>query len=265
MPNDLAAGPAIAGSAHAAAPPLDHKLATLRAVLKEIQDDFAPAAFASSFGAEDMVLTDLIAREFPGIKVFTLDTGRLPRETLDLMSAVRARYGLRVSVYTPISEIVEDFVARKGLNAFYDSVENRKSCCYIRKVEPLARALVGKKAWLTGLRREQAASRHAVAESESDEAHGNTKFNPLADWTEADVWAYLRANAVPYNKLHDRGYPSIGCEPCTRAVKPGEDPRAGRWWWENEAGQKECGLHVQSVDASAITRRNAAAPNGIAP
>lgn len=235
-------------SAHDAS--LAAKVARLRTLLAQIERDHAPAAFANSFGAEDMVLTHLIATEFRGIQIFTLDTGRLPKETYTLMDEARARYRFRLQTYTPIPEIVEDFEKRNGLYSMYESVENRKSCCYIRKVEPLNRALALKKAWLTGLRREQAASRRDLGESEYDADHRLQKFNPLIDWTEDDVWGYLKANDVPYNRLHDKGYPSIGCEPCTRAVKPGEDPRAGRWWWEQTGagGQQECGLHVQRID-----------------
>jgi phosphoadenosine phosphosulfate reductase len=223
---------------------LERKIAALRDRLKTIEREHAPAAFASSFGAEDMVLLDLIAREFRGIEVFTLETGRLPQATQDLIAEANARYAIPLHIYYPNPAAVEDYVSTRGLNAFYESVENRKACCAIRKVEPLRRALAGRRAWLTGLRRDQAASRNNLTESEFDATHGITKFNPLIDWTAEDVWAYLRSNGVPYNALHDKGYPSIGCEPCTRAVKPGEDPRAGRWWWEGQAGQKECGLHV---------------------
>ncbi len=231
------------------------KLAALRKLLKRIESVYAPAAFASSFGAEDMLLTDLIAREFPGIEIFTLNTGRLPKETLELMESVPAHYGIPLRIYQPEPAAVAEYVTTHGANAFYESVDLRKSCCGIRKVEPLARALAGKKAWLTGLRREQAASRQNLDNWEYDEAHGLHKFNPLIDWTEQEVWDYLREHKVPYNKLHDRGYPSIGCEPCTRAVKPGEDTRAGRWWWEGKAGAQECGLHVaETAGASAIPR-----------
>jgi phosphoadenosine phosphosulfate reductase len=231
------------------------KVENLKALLAKIERDFSPAAFANSFGAEDMVLTHLIAREFRGIQVFTLDTGRLPRETTELIRVVEARYDLPVVAYTPIPAAVDEYVRTRGLNAFYEGLEQRKACCQIRKVEPLARALAGKKAWLTGLRREQAPSRRDLTDSEFDPAHGITKFNPLIDWSNDDVWAYLGAHDVPWNELHDRGFPSIGCEPCTRAVKPGEDPRAGRWWWEQNAGQKECGLHVQTVDTSGLKLR----------
>ncbi len=234
--------------------PLDSKVSQLRELLGRIERDFAPAAFANSFGAEDMVLTHLIASEFKGIEIFTLDTLRLPKETHTLMDAARKKYGFRLRTLTPLFEVVEDFEARNGKFSMYDSVENRKSCCYIRKVEPLNRALALKKAWLTGLRREQAPSRHDLTESEFDADHKLTKFNPLIDWTEDDVWTYLRAHDVPVNAMHAKGYPSIGCEPCTRAVKPGEDPRAGRWWWESEAGKKECGLHVKAIDVGGLKR-----------
>jgi phosphoadenosine phosphosulfate reductase len=235
---------------------LDGKVAKLRDLLGRIERDFAPAAFANSFGAEDMVLTDLIAREFRGIQIFTLDTLRLPKETLALIDVAKKKYGFRLATYTPIFEVADDFIKRNGLFSMYESVESRKSCCYIRKVEPLNRALALKKAWLTGLRRAQAPSRQDLGESEHDADHKLTKFNPLIDWSDDDVWDYIRANDVPYNALHDKGYPSIGCQPCTRAVKPGEDPRAGRWWWEQAGagGQQECGLHVKAVDISGLKK-----------
>ncbi|MBI4247554.1 MAG: phosphoadenylyl-sulfate reductase [Candidatus Rokubacteria bacterium] len=201
-------------------------------------------ALAASFGAEDMVLIDLLARLDPRARVFTLDTGRLPAETYELIDAVRARYGFAVEIYVPRTEAVEAMVREHGVNLFYASVENRKRCCEVRKVEPLGRALAGLEAWITGLRRDQAVTRVAVDKVEVDRSHGGIlKLNPLADWTWDDVWQYLRAHDVPYNALHDRGYPSIGCAPCTRAVEPGEDLRAGRWWWETPE-TKECGLHV---------------------
>ena len=206
------------------------KVARLREALARIAGDFAPASLATSFGAEDMVLTDLIAREFPAIAIFTIDTGRLPAETLALRREVETRYGVAVTTWSPQPDAVLDYVA------------GRKACCAIRKVEPLGRALAGLRGWITGLRRDQAPTRAEVREHEFDAAHGLFKFNPLADWTHEDVWDYLRRNAVPVNALHARGYPSIGCEPCTRAVRPGEDPRAGRWWWESR-DTTECGLH----------------------
>jgi phosphoadenosine phosphosulfate reductase len=243
---------------------LDEKITALKTLLADIEANHAPAAFASSFGAEDMVLLNLIAREFSGISIFTLDTGRLPKETLDLMHRTQAKYNIDIALFKPQTSAVQSYVERVGLNGFYDSIENRKSCCHIRKVEPLARALIGKRAWLTGLRREQASSRADLGTSEFDGTHNITKFNPLIDWTNDDVWAYIKANEVPYNTLHDRGYPSIGCEPCTRAVKPCEDPRAGRWWWESKADQKECGLHVaESSNLSGIPKYASAAINVI--
>lgn len=233
------------------APPRDPAVLAARidaaaGVLRAIARDHAPAVFASSFGAEDMVLLDLIAEHAPSVGVFTLDTGRLPEETLALIDRARDRYGLPIDVYFPDAARVESFARAQGVNAFYRSVELRKECCAIRKTEPLARALSGKRAWITGLRREQSVTRAEVALQEHDAAHGLAKFNPLVDWTEGDTWDYIRARSVPYNALHDRGYPSIGCAPCTRAVEPGEDVRAGRWWWENPE-HKECGLHRRPI------------------
>jgi phosphoadenosine phosphosulfate reductase len=228
----------------------------LRADLAGIARDFAPAALASSFGAEDMVLVDIVAREFPSIAVFTIDTGRLPRETIELRREVESRYGIRVAVYEPRPEAVWEWIAAHGENGFYDSLENRRECCAIRKVEPLGRALRGLKGWITGLRREQSPTRAALPKHEFDAGHDIFKFNPLADWTEPEVREYLDRHRVPVNALHARGYPSIGCAPCTRAVRPGEDPRAGRWWWE-QRDTKECGLHLPS--ATGPSRRAEAA------
>ena len=219
------------------------RLAITRAILENIAQEFSPAVFASSLAAEDMVLTDLILREKLNISIFSLETGRLHAETLGMLDKVKATYGTEILLYKPEASAVDAYVAQHGLNAFYDSVEMRKECCRIRKVEPLNRALAGKQAWVTGQRRSQAATRTELAVQEDDVAHGMQKFNPLADWSEEDVWHYIRSNNVPYNPLHDKGYPSIGCEPCTRAIQPGEDVRAGRWWWENPES-KECGLHV---------------------
>jgi phosphoadenosine phosphosulfate reductase len=211
----------------------------------------APAAFSTSFGAEDMVVLDLIARHDLPIGIFTLDTGRLPEETYALMQQVRERYGALLhgtpgggafDTLYPDAQALQQLVARDGINGFYESVDRRKACCAVRKVEPLERGLRGRRAWVTGLRAQQSATRATLAPREADAARGLTKFNPLHDWSEAEVWAYLREHGVPYNALHDRFYPSIGCAPCTRAVAVGEDLRAGRWWWENADG-KECGLH----------------------
>lgn len=232
----------------------DARLAATKATLEEIAAEFTPAVFASSLAAEDMVLTDLILRNQLNIGIFSLETGRLHAETLGMLDAVKNTYGTAITLFKPETAAVDAYVQQHGLNAFYDSVEMRKECCRIRKVEPLNRALAGNKAWVTGQRRAQAATRTELAVQEDDIAHGMQKFNPLADWSEEDVWHYIRSNQVPYNPLHDKGYPSIGCEPCTRAIQPGEDVRAGRWWWENPES-KECGLHV--VDGKLIRIKSA--------
>lgn len=224
--------------------------------LTRIAADFSPAVFASSLAAEDMVLTDMILKAKLPIGIFSLETGRLHQETLAVLGKVKDRYEHDITLYRPQPEAVAQYVEQNGLNAFYNSVEMRRECCRIRKVEPLGRALAGNKAWVTGQRRAQSTTRAELHVQEDDAAHAMTKFNPLADWSEEDVWAYIRANDVPYNALHDQGYPSIGCEPCTRAVQPGEDVRAGRWWWENP-DSKECGLHM--VDGKLIRIKSVAA------
>lgn len=213
-------------------------------LLQEIARDFRPATFANSLGAEDMVLTDLILSHGLEIEIFSLDTGRLPPETYDLQAATEQRYKTKLQVYYPRHELAETYVRTHGINAFYESVELRKACCHLRKVEPLQRALAGKKAWITGMRAQQSATRDALAVRSFDSGNGLEKFNPLADWTEKEVWAYIRLHEVPYNALHDQFYPSIGCAPCTRPISLGEDVRAGRWWWENPES-KECGLHIR--------------------
>lgn len=198
---------------------------------------------ASSFGPEDVVLIEMAVKIDPKVRIVTLDTGRLPEETYAVMDAVKFKYGVGIEVFFPDAARVEQLVRGKGFFSFKESVENRKECCGIRKVEPLKRALAGAQAWITGMRRGQSVTRTEVGKVEIDAAQGGiVKLNPLADWDEAKVWAYIRANKVPYNKLFDQGYRSIGCAPCTRAVKEGEDERAGRWWWENPE-HKECGLH----------------------
>ena len=225
-----------------------------RQTLARVGAEFSPAVFASSLAAEDMVLTDLILKAGLPIGIFSLETGRLHPETLAVLDEVRATYGYDIKLYKPQDAAVADYVAGHGLNAFYNSVEMRRECCRIRKVEPLGRALAGKQAWVTGQRRAQSSTRAELAVQELDTAHGMIKFNPLADWSEQDVWNYIRHNNVPYNALHDQGFPSIGCAPCTRAVQPGEDVRAGRWWWENP-DSKECGLHM--VDGKLIRIKSA--------
>ncbi|MFM9434566.1 phosphoadenosine phosphosulfate reductase [Janthinobacterium sp. CG_23.3] len=231
-------------------------VASTRQTLERIASDFTPAVFASSLAAEDMVLTDLILKAKLPIGIFSLETGRLHAETLAVLDKIKARYGADVALYRPQPGAVDAYVAQHGLNAFYDSVEMRRECCRVRKVEPLGRALAGNKAWVTGQRRAQSSTRAELHVEQDDPDHGMTKFNPLADWSEEDVWQYIRDNNVPYNALHDQGYPSIGCQPCTRAVEPGEDVRAGRWWWENP-DSKECGLHM--VDGKLIRIKSVAA------
>jgi len=222
---------------------MQQKIDQVVAVLQQAVRDYAPVCFANSLGAEDMVLTDIIANHHLDIEMFSLDTGRLPQATYDLMQEVNDRYSVPLKVYFPDSAAVERYVAQNGVNGFYQSVDSRKSCCFVRKVEPLRRALRGKKAWVTGLRRDQAVTRGSLEVSAYDADFGLQKFNPLLEWSNKDVWAYIRQNDVPYNKLHDQFYPSIGCAPCTRSISVGEDIRAGRWWWENPEN-KECGLHV---------------------
>jgi len=202
-------------------------------------------ALAASFGAEDVVLIDQILKINPKARIFTLDTGRLPKETYDVIEEIRNKYGNNIEFYYPNTQDVEEMVGKYGPNLFYQSTDLRKLCCNVRKVEPLTRALSNLSAWICGLRREQAVTRTGVEKVEVDGAHNSiVKINPLADWTEEQVWAYIKENDVPYNALHEQNFPSIGCAPCTRAIKPGEDIRAGRWWWE-EPEQKECGLHEE--------------------
>jgi len=208
-------------------------------------------AFATSLGLEDQLVLALLdealaaeARPANRVHAFTLDTGRLPAETYDLMQTNRSRFKLPVTAYAPDARAVEELVASGGPNLFYDSVDNRKACCAVRKVAPLGRALAGRSAWVTGLRRAQSVTRTDLARVEWDSTHGLVKLNPLVDWTLDQVKSALAERSVPVNALHDRGYPSLGCAPCTRAVAPGEDERAGRWWWENPE-HKECGLHVE--------------------
>jgi phosphoadenosine phosphosulfate reductase len=223
-----------------------HEHATPQEVLAWAMDQGIAFGLASSFGAEDMVLTDMLARQKPNGTVVMLDTLRLHTETYGVVDATRARYPqLDLRVYYPDLTALDRFVAGAGYNAFYRSIDDRKACCGVRKVEPLERALAGLDAWVTGMRRDQGTTRTDIAHFEIDDVHGGMlKLNPLAAWSSEQVWDYIRANEVPYNPLHDVGYPSIGCAPCTRAVTPGEDPRAGRWWWELGPDAKECGIHI---------------------
>ena len=210
-------------------------------------------ALASSFGAEDVVIIDMMVKiDKTKTKILTLDTGRLNQETYDVMDEIRKKYDISIESYFPNSEEVEEMVRGKGFNLMYESIENRKLCCKIRKVNPLNRALATLDGWITGLRREQAITRSNIKKIEIDSTHDNIlKINPIADWSEDMVWKYIKKNEVPYNKLHDKGYPSIGCEPCTRAISKGENHRSGRWWWE-ESFQKECGLHIDPNNTKKI-------------
>lgn len=230
----------------------DSRVANAIAVLKQAAAEHpGKVVQATSLGAEDMVITDLIARHQIGIALGTLETGKLHAETSALIPRIEERYGLKVEVYRPVAEAVIHFVKNHGEKAMYESIDLRKGCCAIRKLEPLSRMLANRTAWVTGLRREQSDNRGDVPFSEPDDK-GRTKYNPLADWTWNDVWHYISANEVPYNPLHDQFMPSIGCEPCTRAIAVGEDFRAGRWWWEDEKA-KECGLHVHGAEEAAVS------------
>ena len=217
-------------------------------VLRFIANQFlGKTAFSTSFGWEDQVLNHMIFSEDINLPVFTLDTGRLFKETYSVWSRMLEKYDKKIEVYYPQQESLQEFVSNHGPNSFYASVENRKTCCGIRKVEPLSRALSGKEVWITGIRADQSENRKQMDWVEWDEGRGLIKVHPLFDWTLEEVKAYIRKHDVPYNALHDRGYPSIGCAPCTRAVQDGEDFRAGRWWWES-ASKKECGLHLNTVN-----------------
>ena len=224
---------------------------TVRLLQEAAREHAGHIVLATSLGAEDMVLADLIARHRLPIAVATLETGMLHAETLALIPRLEARYGLKVEIYRPAAESVLHFVREHGERAMYRSIELRKACCGLRKVEPLSRMLAGRTAWVTGLRREQSDARGEVPFEDRDE-QGRLKLNALADWQWGDVWQHIADHDVPYNPLHDRFMPSIGCAPCTRAIAVGEPFRAGRWWWENEA-QKECGLHVKHEEEAAVS------------
>jgi len=214
-------------------------------VIKFFNDIFGEKlALSSSLGAEDQVLTHMYVNTNEKPNIFTLDTGRLFPETYKLIAATNNKYNIKLKIYFPNTDEVEQMVNNKGIDPFFESIENRKLCCNIRKLGPLKRAFSGLDAWICGLRRDQAVTRFATRKVEWDEVNNIIKINPLNDWSEEDVWNYIKSNNIPYNELHDKGFPSIGCEPCTRAVKEGEDVRAGRWWWE-QPESKECGLHNQ--------------------
>jgi phosphoadenosine phosphosulfate reductase len=220
--------------------------------LKEYQGRIA---LASSLGAEDQVLTDLVLKADPAARIFTLDTGRLPQETYTVITETMQKYGMHYEIYFPQTEALEEMERNYGPNLFYESVALRKQCCQVRKVEPLQRVLGTIDVWITGLRREQAVTRTGIERIEWDEENQLLKLNPLSDWTTAEVWDYIKAHQVPYNKLHDQGYPSIGCAPCTRGIQPGEDIRAGRWWWEVPE-HKECGLHFRGANRNGVKNYN---------
>lgn len=211
-------------------------------LIKYFINNFKNIALSSSLAAEDQVLTDIIFKIDKNVRVFTLDTGRLHPETYDVMDATNLKYQVKIDVLFPNLQDVEKLYKTQGINGHYESIENRKACCNIRKIEPLKRALKGVEVWITGLRSAQSITRANMPLVEWDENFKVIKVNPLISWSESDVWDYIKKNRVPYNKLHDKGFPSIGCAPCTRAIKDGEDIRAGRWWWENPE-HKECGLH----------------------
>lgn len=216
--------------------------ASLEEGLRIVAEQFQQVVFSSSFGQEDQVITDSIFRNQLNIKIFTLDTGRLFQETYELMDVTRARYGKSIETFFPDTQKTQTLVTQKGFNSFYNSVEERKECCFIRKIEPLKRALAGAEVWITGLRAEQSDNRAGMEILEWDEGNNVWKYNPLINWTYDNVLDYLKVNKVPDNPLHRKGFISIGCAPCTRAIMEGEHPRAGRWWWE--ASKKECGLHA---------------------
>lgn len=224
---------------------LNAKIMTTEEALQWTSDNLHPkVAKASSFGAEDAVIMDIMLKINPKFRFFSLDTGRLPQETYDIMDTVRKKYNISIEVLFPDTKEVEDMVKEKGMNLFYESIENRKLCCEIRKVHPINRMLSTLDGWITGLRRDQTEVRKEVNIFQIDHGHeGILKINPIIDWTWENVQDYIKKNNLPYNSLLDKGYPSIGCEPCTRPIKPGEDLRAGRWWWE-QGEHKECGLHI---------------------
>lgn len=218
------------------------KNSSAKEVVEYFLENFENVALSSSLAVEDQVLTDLLLKTDKNAKIFTLDTGRLHPETYDVMDATNLKYGIKIDVFFPQNDKVQELYQTQGINGHYESIEKRKNCCNIRKIEPLTRALKDVQVWITGLRASQSVTRVDMPLVEWDENFKVIKVNPIINWSEEDVWTYIKTNKVPYNKLHDKGFPSIGCAPCTRAIKEGEDIRAGRWWWENPE-HKECGLH----------------------
>jgi phosphoadenosine phosphosulfate reductase len=228
---------------------LDQKAAAVRALLGAALARHRRLVYANSLGAEAMVLTDIIWSHLPQIEVFSIDTGRLHEETYELLETLQRRYQRRIRVVYPDAAQLEQLAARQGVNGFYDSLQTRLECCRVRKVEPFRRTIAAFPAWITGVRREQTAGRAQGQAVEWDAEHGLYKISPLLEWSEAQVWQYIRARRLPYNALHDRQFPSIGCAPCTRAIQPGESRRAGRWWWE-QPESRECGLHPRIAPAA---------------
>ena len=227
-------------------PELERQAATARALLAGALAQHGALVYSNSLGAEAMVLTDIIWTHLPQIDIFSIDTGRLYEETYELLERLQQRYQRRIRVVYPDAAALERLVAHQGVNGFYHSLEARIECCRVRKVEPFRRAIAGFPAWITGVRREQSAGRARTQAMEWDVEHGLYKVSPLLDWTEEQVWQYIRMHRLPYNRLHDRHFPSIGCSPCTRAIQPGESRRAGRWWWE-QSESRECGLHPRAA------------------
>ena len=227
-------------------PELEEKAAAVGALLRRALARYGRLVYANSLGAEAMVLTDIVWSHLPRIDMFTVDTGRLHEETYELLERLQRRYQQRIRVVYPDAAALERLVSRQGVNGFYHSPEARLECCRVRKVEPFRRAIAGFAGWITGVRREQSAGRARGAPVEWDPGHGLYKISPLLDWSEQEVWQYIRLHRLPYNPLHDRQFPSIGCVPCTRAIQPGESRRAGRWWWE-QPESRECGLHPRAL------------------
>jgi phosphoadenosine phosphosulfate reductase len=221
---------------------LEQKAAAVRQQLADSVREHGRVVYSNSLGAEAMVLTDIIWSHVPEIDIFSIDTGRLHEETYELLEKLQRRYKRSIRLVYPDAQALEKLVADQGVNGFYHSLESRLACCHVRKVEPFRRAVAGYSAWVTGVRREQSATRAQAQPIEWDTENSMHKVSPLLDWTEEQVWQYIRARKLPYNSLHDRQFPSIGCSPCTRAIQPGENRRAGRWWWE-QPESRECGLH----------------------
>jgi phosphoadenosine phosphosulfate reductase len=234
-----------------AGPEIERKAAAVRSLLGEAIERHGRLVYANSLGAEAMVLTDIICSHLPRIDMFSIDTGRLHEETYQLLERLQRHYRRSIRLVYPDAAALEQLVAAQGVNGFYASVAARLECCRVRKLEPFRRALAGYPAWVTGVRREQTAGRSRGQAEEWDAAHGVYKLSPLLDWSEAQVWEYIRLHALPYNALHDRQYPSIGCAPCTRAIQPGESRRAGRWWWE-QPESRECGLHPRTFPPAGV-------------